>query len=633
MHIHDILKEFWGYDDFRPLQEDIINSVLEQNDTLALLPTGGGKSICFQVPALKMEGLCVVVTPLIALMKDQVANLKSRGIKAVALYSGMSHHEMSLTIDNCLFGDVKFLYLSPERLKSKDFREALKRMKLNLLAVDEAHCVSQWGYDFRPPYLQISEIREFFPKTPVIALTATATSEVVKDIQKQLRFSKENVFQKSFYRENLIYVVQKEEDKQGRLLRLIRNIGGSGIIYVRNRKKTREIAEFLQQNKIISTYYHAGLDSVTRQNRQDAWMKGSTQVMVSTNAFGMGIDKPDVRFVVHVDIPDGLEAYFQEAGRAGRDGKQSYALLMYDNSNLGDVNRLFDLSYPEIKEIKRVYNALGNYYQLAVGSGKDSTHELDLAAFSNQYSIKSIIVYNSLKFLEREGYIILNEAVNAPSRLRIRSEKADLYRFQVENRRYEPLIKTLLRSYSGLLTEYVRIFESEIAKRLNITYSQVVKMIEHLNKLELLDYIPRATKPQVIYPIERLDENNMRISPETYHLRKQQAKVRLDAVLSYVSNDHLCRSRVLLAYFGETNANDCGLCDVCIARKKNGVSKENHDFLIKGLLESLRVNSKALDALTEEFSRFGKNDVAEVLRSLIDDQIILYDKNGLYRMK
>lgn len=612
------------------MQEDIINSVLDNRDTLALLPTGGGKSICFQVPAMKMEGLCVVVTPLIALMKDQVANLKNKGIKAVALYSGMSHNELSLTIDNCLFGDVKFLYLSPERLKSKDFREAFQRMKLSLLAVDEAHCVSQWGYDFRPPYLQIAEVREFFPKVPVLALTATATSEVVKDIQKQLKFGKENVFQKSFYRDNLLYVVQKEENKLGRLLRVIRNIGGTGIVYVRNRKKTREIADFLYQNKVIATYYHAGLDSQLREKRQEAWMKGDVQVMVSTNAFGMGIDKPDVRFVVHVDIPDSLEAYFQEAGRAGRDGETAYAVLMYDNSNVGDALNMFDLSYPEIKEIKRVYNALGNYYQLAVGSGKDTVHSFDLPIFSDQYKIKPIVAYNSLKFLEREGYLIVNEAVNAPSRLKIKANKGDLYRFQVENRKFDPVIKTLLRSYSGLMIEYVRIFESEIARRIPMAVALVEKYIQHLHKLELVDYIPRAVKPQVIFSSERLDENNMRISPQTYHERKIQAKERLESVINYVKSEHQCRSRILLAYFDESNTKDCGFCDVCIAKKKKGLSEEKRNYLHKELLSSVKHTPHSLDMLVEKFSRFNKNDIAEVLRGLVDEEQILINGEGMY---
>ncbi|HSN50872.1 MAG TPA: ATP-dependent DNA helicase RecQ, partial [Bacteroidales bacterium] len=498
MNIHQILQKYWGYPAFRPLQEDIIQSVLDGNDTLALLPTGGGKSLTFQVPAMAQEGICIVISPLISLMKDQVDNLKKKGINAAAIYSGMHQDEIDIALNNSRFGHNKLLYVSPERLTTPKMRDALKRMKVNLLAVDEAHCISQWGYDFRPPYLQIAEIREFLPGVPILALTATATPQVIEDIQDKLKFRKQNLFQKSFERKNLTYFVFHEEDKRHRILKIIEKVKGAGIIYVRNRRQTKEISDFLVKNGIPATFYHAGLDTPERDKRQTAWMKEEKRVIVATNAFGMGIDKPNVRFVIHIDIADSIEAYFQEAGRAGRDEKESFAVLLYEKSNILDARHNLSSAYPEIKLIRDIYQALGNYLKIPVGSGRDSSSDFDLADFSAQYRFSPIIVYNALKFLEKEGYLILNEAIHGPSRIFIKADKESLYRFQVENASFDPFIKTLLRSYAGILTEFSSIREEELAKRSNLSKEQVIDLLGKLHKREVLDYVPRAESPRII---------------------------------------------------------------------------------------------------------------------------------------
>ncbi|HHN47896.1 MAG TPA: ATP-dependent DNA helicase RecQ, partial [Bacteroidales bacterium] len=493
--LKNILLKYWGYQEFRPRQEEIIQSVLDGNDTLALLPTGGGKSICFQVPALAKEGLCLVITPLIALMQDQVENLKRKNINAVAIYSGMHRNQIELALDNCMFGDVKFLYLSPERLETEKFRAVLTRLNINLIAVDEAHCISQWGYDFRPPYLRIAAIRVFLPNVPVLALTATATPRVVKDIQDKLGFAAENVFKQSFERKNLTYVVQLEENKLGRLLKICDRIKGTGIVYVRNRRRTREISDFLNSQKVSANFYHAGLDPATRNKRQTAWMTGQTRVMVSTNAFGMGIDKPNVRFVVHMDLPDSLEAYFQEAGRGGRDGNTSYAVVLYEKADIIDLRHNHELSYPAIDLIKKVYHALGNYFQLATGSGKDRSFDFELSEFCNQYRLNPVTTFSALKFLEKEGYLMLSEDVGSPSLVNIKTKKENLYRFQVENPMYDPFIKLLLRSYSGLFTTFARISEAEIARRMPMPINDVIKTLHTLNQAGLITYVPRKEKP------------------------------------------------------------------------------------------------------------------------------------------
>lgn len=417
MNIHNILAKYWGYHSFRPLQEEIITSVLQGNDTLALLPTGGGKSVCFQVPALVQEGVCIVISPLIALMKDQVDNLQKKGISAIAITSAMHKREIDIAFDNCVYGNIKFLYLSPERLITPIAQARIQKMKVSLIAVDEAHCISQWGYDFRPSYLEIAKLRELQPKVPVLALTATATPEVVKDIQEKLRFKKANVLQKSFERKNLAYVVIGEEDKLSRLLKVVNNVGGTGVVYVRNRKKTQEVAAFLQKNKIPADFYHAGLTPGERSQKQDSWIKNKTRVIVATNAFGMGIDKPDVRFVVHLDLPDSLEAYFQEAGRAGRDEGKAYAVMLYNEADINDLKSNVEMSFPSVEEIRQTYQALANYYQLAVGSGEGAAFDFDISELCRNYKLEPVTVFNSIRFLEKEGYISATEAVYQPSRI------------------------------------------------------------------------------------------------------------------------------------------------------------------------------------------------------------------------
>lgn len=592
-----ILIKYWGYANFRPKQEEIIKSVLDGHDTLALLPTGGGKSICYQIPGLLMEGVTIVVTPLIALMKDQVENLKKRGIPAVALYSGLNMREYELAINRCTHGDAKFLYLSPERLISTKFLETLTQLKVNLIAVDEAHCVSQWGYDFRPPYLRIAEIRHYFPKIPVIALTATATIKVAEDIQTRLAFKDANFISNSFARKNLIYFVSKEENKLEVLLKMAKKQQGSGIIYVRNRKKTKEIAEFLQKENISASYYHAGLDSRQRDLRQKEWMEGRIRIIVSTNAFGMGIDKDNVRFVAHLDIPDNPEAYFQEAGRGGRDGKKAFSVILWEDADLINLKRNFETSFPPIDTIKKIYQALGNYLQLAVGSGTGQSFDFDLGQFSKQYNISPLIAFNSIKILEKTGIIMMNEAMYRPSKIIMRLEGGDLYRFQVDFPKYDNLIKYLLRKYSGLFQLYTKINEIQIMNTFNITKEQLQSSFKMLKKLGVLDYEPENNQPQITYISERLKNTDLYFSPENYELRKKSAATRLKAITKYVDSDTKCRSQILLSYFGEVNSKRCGFCDVCLERNKTQLSKLEFDYMVELIKPILKNTPVQLDEL------------------------------------
>lgn len=622
MPLKNILVKYWGHSAFRPLQEDIINSVLEGRDTLALLPTGGGKSICFQVPALAREGLCIVITPLIALMQDQVENLKKKNINAVAIYSGMHRNQIELALDNCMFGDVKFLYLSPERLETEKFRAVLTRLKVNFIAVDEAHCISQWGYDFRPPYLRIAAIREFLPDAPVLALTATATPEVVFDIQEKLGFKQENVFQKSFERKNLTYVVQFEEDKLGRLLRVCNRIKGTGIVYVRNRRRTKEISEFLNSRKVSADFYHAGLDAATRDKRQKAWMDGQTRVMVSTNAFGMGIDKPNVRFVVHMDLPDSLEAYFQEAGRGGRDGNQSWAVMLYEKADIIDLKHNHALSYPALDVIKKAYHALGNYFQLATGSGKDRSFDFELTEFCNQFKLNPVVTFNALKFLEKEGYIMLSEDVGSPSLVNIKTKKENLYRFQVENPALDPFIKLLLRSYSGLFTTFSRISEAEIARRMPMPLNDVIKTLHKLNQLGLITYVPRKEKPQLLFLTERLDISSLQISRQHYQDRMQAAEKRMNSVIRYVSSTDQCRSQLLLSYFGEKESQRCGKCDVCIERNKLELSEFEFKKVAEQIEPLISEQALTIEEIIPGIKGLNEDKILKAFRWLLDNDKI-----------
>jgi len=630
--IRQILIKYWGFSDFRPMQEEIINSVLQGRDTLGLMPTGGGKSLTFQVPGLKMEGVAIVITPLIALMKDQVESLKRKGIKAGAVYSGMTLREIDITLDNCVYGDIKFLYVSPERLRTDIFVERLKRMKVSLLVVDEAHCISQWGYDFRPAYLQIAEIRELLPDVPVLAVTGTATPEVVDDIQEKLAFRQKNVFKLSFARENLIYAVISAEDKNRKLSQVVRRIKGSGIIYVRNRRKTKQIADWLNAGGIRAHFYHAGLSAELRDRKQNDWMRNRVQVMVATNAFGMGIDKPDVRYVIHFDIPDSPEAYYQEAGRGGRDGKIAYAVIIHDDNDVKNLKRNFEDSFPPIKSIKAVYDALGNYFQLAYGSGKDESFDFVLSDFIKMYNLQPLPAYSALKFLEKESYIFLSDSVNTPSKLFFAADKEEVYRYQVKNPKMGRLIDVLIRSYSGLFTDFVAIDETVIAQRLKTSPLAIENALKILQRHGLVDYVPRSGKPKIIFNTERLDSRDLIFSKNTYEKLKENAAKRLDAILRYIDNNTKCRNLLLMEYFGETDAKRCGKCDVCKARNKLALSEMEFDNIINSIKPALRQKEMSVGEINEKFPDINEKHLVSVLRWLLDTEKITL-KNNLYSWK
>lgn len=620
--IHQILLKYWGYNSFRPIQEEIIQSVLEGKDTLALLPTGGGKSITFQVPALVMKGLCLVITPLISLMKDQVDNLKNRGIKAAALHSGMRSGELDIVIHGCIYGDISLLYVSPERLLSPKFKDALQRIKISLLAVDEAHCISQWGYDFRPPYLRISEIREFFPNVPVLALTATATPEVILDIQEKLNFHKKNVFRKSFERKNLTYFIFQEEDKRTRILKIIGKVKGAGIIYVRNRRHTKEIADFLTRQGIPATFYHAGLDPAERDKRQNLWMKEIKRVIVATNAFGMGIDKPNVRFVIHIDLPESIESYFQEAGRAGRDEKHSFAVLLFEKADILDSRHNIALSYPEIQVIRNVYQSVCNYLQIPVGNGLDASKEFDIGDFCNQYNLQPVIVFNSLKLLEKEGFLVLGEAFLSPSKIYFKTDKESLYRFQVENENLDPFIKTILRSYSGVFTEFISIQESDIARRAHIPVEEVIRLLVQLEKHQILEYVPRSEKPRVIFTQNRVDASHLTLSAGNYKTLLKNAQRRLESVIRYAESSHKCRSVMLLEYFGETEVKRCGKCDVCLERNKLELTDFDFDSILKKIKPLLMSQPCSLQDIVSAGSGISEDKILKAIQWLADNEKI-----------
>ena len=624
-----ILQQYWGYPSFRPLQEDIVDSVMAGKDTLALLPTGGGKSICFQVPAMAMEGLCLVITPLIALMKDQVAHLVDKGIPAAAIYSGMHPDELELAYNQAAFGRLKFLYVSPERLQTNAFIEALRRMKVCLLAVDESHCISQWGYDFRPPYLKIADIRPYMPKTPVLALTATATAKVVDDIQFRLGFKEKNVFQSSFERKNVTYNVYHEADKYGVLRRKLEAMTeGSAIVYVRNRKRTQVIADWLNSVGISATFYHAGLDAKTRDQRQDLWMKGKVKVIAATNAFGMGIDKPDVRLVIHMDLPDSIEAYFQEAGRAGRDLKPSEAFLLVSPADIQKLQDNLAQSFPELERIKLIYNALGNYLGIPVGAGENVSYPLVMGDFANRYGFNIIEVFHALKILEKEGYIVLSESFDEPSKVWIKASRDDLYGFQVNNPQYSELVKCMLRSLPGVLTDFVKINEEVLARKAGLTAEKVVGQLKKLEAYNFLSYAPRNDKPQVLFLSEFVDAKHFGLSQENYYDRKKDAEERVKAVVDFVNNDEECRSVQLLRYFNEKTRKTCGRCDTCL---KQGRHRVSYDTVEEKLESLVRETAQPMSEVLEQCKEFEETQVLDAIRFLVDNGVLQVGKDGSIR--
>lgn len=630
MDIHQILLKYWGHNAFRPLQEDIINATLKGKDTLALLPTGGGKSICFQVPALAKEGICIVVSPLIALMKDQVENLMRRNIKAIAIYSGMTRREIDITLDNCVYGNIKFLYISPERIETEIFKERLKKMSVNLIAIDEAHCISQWGYDFRPSYLNIAKLRELKPGIPFLALTATATPEVVIDIQKQLKFKTENALQKSFERKNLAYTVLKEEDKLNRVLRILKNVKGSSVIYVRSRKKTKEIALFLVKNGISADFYHAGLSNEERTLKQNNWINNITRVIVSTNAFGMGIDKPDVRSVIHVDLPDSLEAYFQEAGRGGRDEAKAYAILLFEEADRIDLEQRIISGFPEIDVIKQIYQSLANYFQIPIGSALNESYSLNIVDFSQQYNLQVYTVYNCLKFLEKEGYLILSESNHNSSRIKFEVNKDELYEFQVKKPKFDLFIKTILRSYPGLFENFAKIDEFEIAKRMKTTKDKVVKALQYLSHLEIIGYLEQTNQPQLTYLTERLGIRDLKISAKHYHDRKEIAVKKMESVIYFASAKHKCRSEILLNYFGEKDIYRCGICDVCVERNKLDLSDVEFSSVSDQVKKIVQDEQLPITEVINKVDGIRDDKIIKVIQWLMEnDKLISNEKNLL----
>ena len=618
----EILKQYWGYDSFRPLQEDIINSVLFGRDTLALMPTGGGKSICFQVPALQLAGICIVVSPLIALMKDQVQNLRKKGIEAVAIISGMSHREVDIALDNCVYGKVKFLYIAPERLYNDLVLERIRYMKVGLFAIDEAHCISQWGYDFRPAYLELAKLRRIHPNTPFLALTATATPRVVDDIQDKLSFVGRQVFQQSFRRDNLAYIVLAEEDKMGRMLRMIHRIGGAGVIYVRNRRETQEVSQFLINHGVPADFYHAGLDTQTRSQKQDSWMENRIRVIVATNAFGMGIDKPDVRFVLHLDLPDSLEAYYQEAGRAGRDGKKAFPVLMFHQADREKLWANFENSFPAISFIQQVYHHLGNYFQLAYGAGQGLSFDFDVVDFCKRYQVDILPTLSALKFLERDGWISVSEAVFIPARFKFEVDYQELYKFQVQSAKYDPLIKLILRTTGGVFDFYASVNEYELAKKLKIAYEKVIDMLQGLQKLELASYLPKTDAPQLTFRQARVDYKHLFIDTAFIAERKRIKGEQIKAMYTYLDTKD-CRSIALQTYFGEKVETPCGVCDLCLTRQHR---VDLHGKLTEEIKTALLAGEKDVKELVDLLTLGDDETKLHVIRLLLDkEQIILRD--------
>ena len=627
--LHEILEKYWGYTSFRPLQEDIINSVLKGKDTLGLMPTGGGKSITFQVPTMTMEGICIVITPLIALMKDQVDNLRTRGIKATTVYSGMTSDEINKHYDNCIYGDYKFLYISPERLHTALFKQKLSMMNVCMIVVDESHCISQWGYDFRPSYLHIADIRKLLPENiPVLALTATATPDVVNDIQEKLLFREKNLLKKSFIRENLAYIVRNTDNKMGELTHILERIEGSSIVYVRNRKHTQEIAKALQQAGFSAHFFHAGLNRDDKTMRQDAWKNDTCRIIVATNAFGMGIDKPNVRSVIHMDMPGTLEEYFQEAGRAGRDEKKAYAIALCSSTETSKLKKRISDEYPEKKLILRVYEALGNYFQIAVGFGAFITHDFSLPNFCKIFKLPATQTHNALKILESAGYIEYIEDPDNNSRLLFLANRDELYKMSF-SKQSDVIIQVILRSYTGIFADYAFIDESLIATRAKTTQEEVYNTLIMLSKTHIINYIPRKKLPQIIFSRNREETRHVTIPRNTYEERMERSEKRISKVIEYITAKNVCRTRILLHYFGESSDNDCRLCDVCQSKGRSELKNWEFNTVRDALYQYLKTNSSGdIQSLSGNLP-LDKEKNIQVIRFLLDNDESLSLEDGI----